>query len=451
MKIIMAKTKVSLEGLGEWDVFSPQTVYPPREDSLLLCRVLSEFDSDLGLKAFEIGCGSGIVTMVLATLGWEVSACDLNPFAVSATRGNMENNGIPGSQRISESGVGENLVLPDRTRLVIWNLPYLGREDEDNEFEKIEEMAWSDIPSKGWGGELLNFLESQHNVNELLALMVLKTEPEGKSKVIDWEKRGWTSRTLGSERLGEEKIEVVAFWKTGSGRTPNIIDTCSSTMEEVLKMPDGDWVRVMSRTQKNGRGRKNSEWISEQGGVFATWKIGSNLIAEFSPGLIQTSIGAVVSTVLEAEMKWPNDILSRKGEKMGGVLVESSNDQVSGIRIGIGVNRFGFPVGTEILASGWEETLGDVDAREVFEKIDRGISSIFEKKEFIPPPSKSSLVVKSWVSLSKSLSRGVAVKLGNEVVRPSGLNQLGELRVTGRSVGSVYIGDLDIIEWLDYR
>ena len=53
--------------------------------------------------------------------------------------------------------------------------------------------------------------------------------------------------------------------------------------------------------------------------------------------------------------------------------------------------------------------------------------------------------------LSKSLSRGVAVKLGNEVVRPSGLNQLGELRVTGRSVGSVYIGDLGIIEWLDYR
>ena len=39
--------------------------------------------------------------------------------------------------------------------------PYLGRGDEDNEFEKIEEMAWSDIPSKGWGGELLNFLESQ--------------------------------------------------------------------------------------------------------------------------------------------------------------------------------------------------------------------------------------------------------------------------------------------------
>ena len=94
---------------------------------------------------------------------------------------------------------------------------------------------------------------------------------------------------------------------------------------------------------------------------------------------------------------------------------------------------------------------GDVGSKEVFDKIDRGISSIFEKKEFFPLPSKCSLVVQSWVSLSKSLSRGVAVRLGNEIVRPSGLNQLGELRVTGGSVGSMYVGDLDIIEWLGYK
>ena len=449
--MIMAKTKVSLEGIGNWDVISPPSVYPPREDSLLLCRVLSEFASGLGSKAFEIGCGSGIVTMVLATLGWEVSACDLNPFAVSATRGNMENHGIPGSHRISESGLGENLVIPDGTKLVIWNLPYLETEDNKDEFEKVEEISWSDIPGKGWGGELLNFLESQENANELLVLMVMKTEPEGKSKIVDWELRGWTSRSLGSERLGEEKIEVVAFWKTASGRSPNIIDTCSSTMEEVLKMPDGDWIRVMSETQTNGRGRMKSKWISKQGGVFATWKIGPRLIDDISPGLIQTSVGAVVSTVLEAEMKWPNDILNRKGQKMGGILVESSNNEASGVRIGIGINRFGFSVGNGVLACGWEETLGDVDAREVFNKIDRGISSIFEKKDFVSLPSNCSLVNKSWVSLSKALSRGVTVRIGNEIVRPSGLNHLGELRVTGGHGGSADIGDLDIIEWLGYK
>ena len=448
---MMTKTKVSLEGIGELVVVSPQTVYPPREDSLLLCRVISQFTPIPGVRALEIGCGSGIVTMVLATLGWEVSACDLNPYAVSATRGNMENNGILGSHRIVESGVGENLVIPSGTGLVVWNLPYLECGDEDHKFEKIEEIAWSDIPEKGWGGELLNFLDSQHNVDELVALIVMKTEPEGKSKVVDWEQRGWTSRTLGSERFGEEKIEVVAFWKTGSGQTPTIIDTCTSTMEEVMEISSGDWVRVMSKTQTNGRGRKNSQWISEEGGVFATWKLGSGLIDEFSPGIIQTSVGAVVSTVLKAEMKWPNDILNRKGEKMGGVLVESSSDEDSGIRIGIGVNRFGFSREGKIRGCGWEETLGDVDAKEVFKKIDRGISSIFEKTRILPLPCKNSLVIQSWMALSKSLSRGVAVRLDNELVRPSGLNELGKLRVSGGSIGSVDIGDLDVIEWLGYR
>ena len=447
----MTKTKVSIEGIGEWEVISPQTVYPPREDSLLLCRVISEFTPIPGVEVLEIGCGSGIVTMVLATLGWEVTACDLNPFAVAATRGNMENNGIPGSQKIIESGIGENLAIPEGTGLVVWNLPYLERRAEDDEFEKIEEIAWSEISGKGWGGELLNLLDSQQNVNDLLALMVMKTEPEGNSKVVDWERRGWTSRKLATERFGDEKIEIVAFWKTGAGQAPTIIDTCSSTMEEVMEISEGEWVRVMSKNQTNGRGRKSSRWISGEGGVFATWKLGSNLIDEFSPGIIQTTVGAVVSTALEAEMKWPNDILNKKGEKMGGVLVESSNDVASGLRIGIGINRFGFSREKKIRGCGWEETLGDVDAEEVFKKIDRGISSIFEKTGILPLPSRDSLVIQSWTSLSKSLSRGVAVRLDNEVVRPSGLNEFGELRVTGGSNGSSDIGDLDIIEWLGYR
>ena len=445
----MASAKFSLDGVGDWEIFFPPTVYPPREDSLLLCKVVSEFTSKPGDRALEIGCGSGIVTMALATLGWEVSACDLNPFAVSATRGNMDSNGIPGSHRVVESGVGEDLTVPEKTRLVVWNLPYLEREDEDDQFEKIEEIAWSETSGKGWGGELLDFLDSQHHEDDLLAVMVMKTEPEGVSKVVDWEERGWTARTLGSERFGEEKIEIVGFWKTGAGDAPVIIDTCSSTMDEVTEISGGDWVRIMSKVQTNGRGRKDSRWISEEGGVFATWKLDSDLISEFSPGVIQTSVGAIVSRVLNAEMKWPNDIVNRKGQKMGGILVESSNDDL-GVRIGVGINRFGISLDGEILACGWEETLGDVVAEEVFNMVDRGISSIFEDNGVFPLPSRESLVVKSWISLSKSLSRGVNVRLENEVGRPSGLNNLGELRVTRDSMGSVDVGDLDSIEWTGY-
>ncbi len=62
---------------------------------------------------------------------------------------------------------------------------------------------------------------------------------------------------------------------------------------------------------------------------------------------------------------------------MGGVLLESSNNDK--IRVGVGANRNSFVKG-DVSASGWEETLGAIDASEVFLRIDRGISSIFESK-----------------------------------------------------------------------
>ena len=103
-------------------------------------------------------------------------------------------------------------------------------------------------------------------------------------------------------------------------------------------------------------------------------------------------------------MKWPNDIVNSKGKRWG-ILVESSNDDL-GVRIGVGINRFGFSLDGEILACGWEETLGDVVAEEVFNMVDRGISSIFEENGVFPLPSKESLVVKSWVfSVKISIQR----------------------------------------------
>ena len=446
----MVSAKISIGGFGEWDVFSPPTVYPPREDSIMLCNAVSEFSVVPDGKALEIGCGSGIVTMVLSSLGWEVTACDLNPFAVSATRGNMEKNGIAGSHRVIESGIGEELKIPEGTRIVVWNLPYLDSENDDNGLSEIEKMAWSDRTGGGWGGELLNYLEDQEDPNRLIAILVMKTEPESDSKVEDWERKGWTSRSLSSKRFGDEKIEIVAFWKTGSGNSPSVIEECASTMDEAREIQNGEWTRLLSKRQTDGRGRKKSEWISEEGGVFATWILDSDILKDFSPGIIQTSIGSVVSKALGAEMKWPNDIVNGNGEKMGGVLVETSNDEFNDIRVGVGVNRFGFDR-KNVIGCGWEETIGDVDSEEVFHRIDRGISSIFEKTGVLPRPTKESLAISSWISLSKSLSRGLVVRLDGDFARPSGLNGLGELRVTGKEIGSVDVVDLDLIEWFRLR
>ena len=84
----MGEERFFLEGICDWKVLVPPTVYPPREDTQLLCRAISEL-SRHGGKAVEIGCGSGIVSIFLASLGWDVTSFDVNPYAVSATRGTV--------------------------------------------------------------------------------------------------------------------------------------------------------------------------------------------------------------------------------------------------------------------------------------------------------------------------------------------------------------------------
>ncbi|MEO2115625.1 MAG: methyltransferase [Candidatus Poseidoniia archaeon] len=443
----MGGLNFTLDGVGEWEIFVPPTVYPPKEDTEMLCHAISELSAKTGGKALEIGCGSGLVTIVLTSLGWEVTACDVNPFAVACTRGNLETNDLSGKVCVIESGIGEEMPISENTDLIVWNLPYLDEEvDHPGLLEKMEEAALSDIAQGGWGRALLQTLENNSATlcDRVLVILVMRTDPEGSSRVLDWEQKGWSWRSLKAERYGAEKIEVIGFWRTGSGVGATVLDSCTSTMEEAARLPNDGWQRIFSKSQTNGRGRRNSDWISEEGGVFATWNLDTDLLENLAPGLIQTSIGAVVSDVLGANMKWPNDIVDGHGRKMGGVLLESSNNDK--IRVGVGANRNSFVKG-DVSASGWEETLGAIDASEVFLRIDRGISSIFESNGKIAIPTQGSLARMSWKALSRSLSKGVQASLNGELLRPTGLNDKGELEASGIE-GFVVLRELDGIGWI---
>ena len=141
-------------------------------------------------------------------------------------------------------------------------------------------------------------------------------------------------------------------------------------------------------------------------------------------------------------MKWPNDVVTSDGRKMAGVLIEYSGDEV---KIGIGANKKSFRDGP-ILGSGWEETLGEAQADEVFKKLDRAISSYFEDNQMVPSPSSGSLICMSWIGLCKLLSRGLLIRKSGVLLRPVGLNQYGELEAMGPN-GSNLISDLDETQW----
>jgi len=434
----------SLKEVGSWEVLVPYTVYPPREDTELMSRAVAGLQRSDGL-ALEIGCGSGTVTLVLASLGWSVLSCDVNPFAVAATKGNLDEHELHDDVEVLEAGVNDGLKIPENTSLILWNLPYLEPECGVVRLSAIEEGSFTDREDGGWSESLLELLaENSDSLNDDgLVLLLFRTDPRGSSSPDSWKVGGWSGRSMVSLRIGEERLEVFALWKPGQGIDPRIIDKCDSTMDEANSIGGVGWQRVFANEQTSGRGRRGSEWKSTRGDVSATWSLAPEVAGNIPPGLLQTSIGAIVSDALRAAVKWPNDIISADCKKMGGILVESSGSD--NIRVGVGVNWRDFEE-DGFSAAGWSSTLGEISAVDVFHRIDASISSYFEDTGWLPMPTIDELLDISWRGISHQLSRGASIELEGIHLRPVGLTTSGELEALGRE-SPMIIDDLDGLVW----
>ena len=99
---------------------------------------------------------------------------------------------------------------------------------------------------------------------------------------------------------GDEKIEVFAIWKTGQGAMRKEVETCNSTMDEIKENVDPGWRRFT----QNLRERAEVAGISlviEGGGVSATWVLGEGVLQKIPPGVLQVSLGTIVSKLW---MQW---------------------------------------------------------------------------------------------------------------------------------------------------
>jgi len=128
-----------------------------------------------------------------------------------------------------------------------------------------------------------------------------------------------------------------------------ILDEVSSTQDTAFDLLDRfPRVLVMARKQHAGRGRRGHTWLSEEGGLYASfgWKgldmeraLLLNLIAPVS--LVET----LENYGIKAGIKLPNDIFA-EGKKIGGVLIESRGDKTV-LGIGLNINQTRFPPNIE--------------------------------------------------------------------------------------------------------
>ncbi|TLN10741.1 biotin--[acetyl-CoA-carboxylase] ligase [bacterium] len=122
-----------------------------------------------------------------------------------------------------------------------------------------------------------------------------------------------------------------------------------STNDDALRWLEGgagDAALVVADRQTAGRGRLNRRWITQPGGALAFSLILHPTSAEmdvltlFSPlAGLAVSDGLAACCGLNAEIKWPNDVLLGR-RKVCGVLAETSwqADRLAGVVIGVGVN-----------------------------------------------------------------------------------------------------------------
>lgn len=101
---------------------------------------------------------------------------------------------------------------------------------------------------------------------------------------------------------------------------------------------------VVAKKQTQGRGRLGRKWFSPEGGLWFSVILRPDIAPGETPRI--TLLGAVSIaqairevTGLEAEIKWPNDILI-KDRKVAGILTEANAivEKINFILLGIGIN-----------------------------------------------------------------------------------------------------------------
>jgi BirA family transcriptional regulator, biotin operon repressor / biotin---[acetyl-CoA-carboxylase] ligase len=102
---------------------------------------------------------------------------------------------------------------------------------------------------------------------------------------------------------------------------------------------------ILAEEQTAGRGRVGRKWHSEQGaGIYVTLLLRPRMSPVQAPLLtmlagLSLHSAILAQTGLNAELKWPNDILVQ-GKKLGGILTEmhAEPSQVRFVIVGIGLN-----------------------------------------------------------------------------------------------------------------
>ena len=239
------------------------------------------------------------------------------------------------------------------------------------------------------------------------------------------------------------------------GTNIQLFPTLSSTNEYVKQLakkgyPEG--TVVIAETQTMGRGRKQREWFSPEGGLWFSLLLRPQLPPQKAMLVtMATSIAitkAIQSTTgLDVRIKWPNDILYN-GRKICGILTELSAeiDQINYMIVGIGINvNNQLPRALQQSATSLKQIQSQqISLKELFIHL---LSSLDTWYDYVKQNNET-LIYDTWKSLTDTIGKTVEIKNEATILKGvvKGITETGGLILeTQDGTKHVVTGDISYI------
>ena len=236
---------------------------------------------------------------------------------------------------------------------------------------------------------------------------------------------------------------------------PEVVSTNTLAMEAASQgAPEG--TVIIAEMQTGGKGRLGRTWISPRGNLYLSVILRPQIPTHKAPLITLVGAVAVASAIrklcsVQAEIKWPNDILI-SGKKVAGLLTEMSAepDRIRHIALGIGVDvnmdLQELPLDVRLNATSLAIQAGAVIDRNLL------VRQIFRDLEhwyriFLASERE---VLKEWEQLNVTISRRVQVSGMGEVFEglAQGIDSEGRLKVAldDGTIRTVAAGDVTIVK-----